>query len=552
MLGEDLLKKATKILLNAIYENKRAFLIVDCDTDGYCSAAILINYLYNFFPTWTKYYLTWWMHDSKQHGLGDCIDEALKYDLVICPDSSSNDEKYHQQLYEKGIPVIVLDHHLADVNPKEYEYAVIINNQLSDYPNKEFCGAGIVWQYCRYIDSLMGCYFADELIDLAALANIGDMMSLLSLETKIIIEAGCSYIKNPFIECMAEKNEFSLNKSEYKSHDGRAFTPMGAAFFIVPLINATTRSGTIDEKKLLFESMLTMSAYEKIPEIKYNKPTGKDEFLVSQAIRVIQGVKRRQTKAEDEGLALLERKIEVYNMLEHKMLLFLLEENEVQSEIRGLIANKLMAKYQRPCAILTYKSNDTPPWEEYIPPTYEGSMRGYTKTGIKSFKDICEGYSKLLYCAGHDNAAGLGIKAEDAEEFLRYIDITLQDISTEPLYRVDYIFDENNLRPDIITQIALMNDFWGQDIERALVAMTFKVTENNFTIMKGNTLKFTLPGLTIIKFNGTEEEIDKFTTKGFIEVEAICECCLNEWNGNVSPQLLLKDYNIIDSAKYYF
>jgi hypothetical protein len=46
---------------------------------------------------------------------------------------------------------------------------------------------------------------------------------------------------------------------------------------------------------------------------------------------------------------MLENMIETNNMLNHKILLFLLEPGQIPVEIRGLIANKFMAKYQRPC-----------------------------------------------------------------------------------------------------------------------------------------------------------------------------------------------------------
>jgi len=73
-----------------------------------------------------------------------------------------------------------------------------------------------------------------------------------------------------------------------------------------------------------------------------------------------------------------------------------------------------------------------------------------------------------------------------------------------------------------------MNDYWGQDIDRAYVNINFKVTSSNFKVMKSNTLKFNLPNnLSIIKFNGTEEEIAKFTTNGYLEANAICKCNKN-------------------------
>lgn len=45
--------------------------------------------------------------------------------------------------------------------------------------------------------------------------------------------------------------------------------------------------------------------------------------------------------------------IQEYNLLNHKVLLFLLEPGAIDKSIAGLIANKFMAKYQRPVCILT-------------------------------------------------------------------------------------------------------------------------------------------------------------------------------------------------------
>lgn len=51
-----------------------------------------------------------------------------------------------------------------------------------------------------------------------------------------------------------------------------------------------------------------------------------------------------------------------------------------------------------------------------------------------------------------------------------------------------------------------MNDYWGQDIERAYVNINFKITNSNFEVMKNNTVKISLPNnLSIIKFETTEE-----------------------------------------------
>ena len=205
-----------------------------------------------------------------------------------------------------------------------------------------------------------------------------------------------------------------------------------------------------------------------------------------------------------------------------------------------------MAKYQRPCCLLTRTNRDGKQ-------TYDGSMRGYTKTSIDSFKEILEQCPGVIYVQGHDNAAGLGIQASSVDDFLHYIDKKLENVSVEPIYRIDYNFKETDNNNQIILDIARMNDYWGQDIDRAYVNINFKITNSNFQIMKSNTLKFNLlNGLSIIKFNGTEQDINNFTTTGYLQVNAICKCNANQWNGQVYPQLIMQDYEIIDSSKYFF
>ena len=547
-LGENNLKNGLMAIINTVKENANALVIVDCDCDGYTSAALLINYLYKLFPSWVINHLDWYMHDSKQHGLSDCIDFILARDpmLVICPDSSSNNYSHHKTLADKNIQVLVLDHHLAD---HISENAIIINNQLSDYPNKELSGVGVVWQFCRYVDTWLNVHYADDFIDLVALGNDGDMMSLKSLETRYLITKGFKKenIKNPFIDYMLDKNSFPLSKADYVSSDSSmSCTSIGAAFFIVPFVNAITRSGTLEEKHLLFNSMLNHKAFEEVLSNKRGHKLGEKEKLILQAIRTVTNVKNRQTRAEDAGLAMLEKMIETNHMLDHKILLFLLEPGQIDSEIRGLIANKFMAKYQRPCCLLTRTNRNGKE-------TYEGSMRGYTKTGIDSFKEVLEQCPEVIYVQGHQNAAGLSIQGNQTDNFLYHIDKLLEDVSVEPIYRVDYDFKEVDNNNQRILEIAGMNDYWGQDIDRAYVNINFKITSSNFQIMKSNTLKFNLPnGLSIIKFNGTDEEITKFTTTGYLELNAICKCNANQWNNNVYPQLIMQDYEIVDSSKYFF
>lgn len=458
----------------------------------------------------------------------------------------SNDYTYHKQLADAGKIVIVLDHHLAD---KVSAHAIVINNQMSDYPNKDFSGAGITWQFCRYLDELMNKNISENYYDLLALGNCGDMMSQLSLETKYLIDKGFSpdYVKNPFIYSMWKKNEYKL---------GEKITPMGAAFYIVPFVNAICRSGTLEEKELIFNSMLNHKAFIQVPSTKRGHKAGETERIVDQAIRTCTNVKNRQTRAQDEGMKKLEQKIIDDNLLRHKVLLFLLEPGEIPGEIRGLIANKFMAKYQRPCCILTktYDPSDIPPWEVEVDPSswsYQGSARGYDKSGITNFKSICDNTGAVLYTAGHEGAFGIGIDSTMVDEFLAATDIALQGLSAEPIYYVDYEFSQTDRFGDKVLDVANMADYWGKDFDEAIICVKgIHIKEDNFKVMKSNTLKISLPNkIDIIKFRGTESEINALTEKDIIEINAICYCRKNEWRWEVNPQLELIDYEIVDKGE---
>ena len=100
---------------------------------------------------------------------------------------------------------------------------------------------------------------------------------------------------------MIDKNSFPLSKSDYASNNlEMACTSIGAAFFIVPFVNAITRSGTLKEKKLLFNSMLNHKAYQKILSNKRGHKLGEQQLLILQAIRTVTNVKNRQTREEEK------------------------------------------------------------------------------------------------------------------------------------------------------------------------------------------------------------------------------------------------------------
>jgi single-stranded-DNA-specific exonuclease len=331
------LRNGLAMLAYHIARNDKTAIIIDPDVDGNTASALLLNYLYNLYPTFVKN-IQWIFHEGKQHGLNDCVDELLRdnYKLILCPDAGSNDTEACKKLKDNQCDVLILDHHDFD---RENPYPVIINNQdhYSDYNNKFLSGVGVVWQFCRFIDETLGKDFANKYLDLVAIGNCGDMMSMRSIETKTLINEGLQHIQNPFIYHMAQKNAFKL---------GSKITSIGAAFYIVPLLNAIQRSGTQEEKKLAFASMLEFKAFEQVPSTKRGHKLGDTETIVEQAIRTCTNVKNRQTRVQDAAIDQLEKQIIDNNLLENcKVLILLLkQDSNVPAEVRGLIANKFMAK----------------------------------------------------------------------------------------------------------------------------------------------------------------------------------------------------------------
>lgn len=532
------LDEGAKMLIKHISQNDKVLIQVDSDCDGYTSAALLINYLYCLFPSFVNNNISYRVHMGKQHGIiPDTIPEDVK--LVIAPDSSSNDYEAHEYLNLSGVDVLVIDHHEADHISK---YACVINNQLCDYPTKSLSGVAMVWKFCCYIDMLLKTDHAQKFLDLVALGLVADMMDVRDFETRRLIDKGLRQIRNPYFRGAIDKDQF---------HFTNEITPIGVAFYIAPLINATTRVGTQEEKLMLFESMLDFRGYELVPSTKRGCK-GQAETRVEQACRNCTNIKSRQTKIRDNSLEKIEQIIVNQNLLSNKILIVQLDDLITDRNLTGLIANQLMSEYQRPVLILNRIENE----DGTI--TWEGSGRGYDKSRLKDFRGFLENNKYVMYAEGHANAFGVGIKDEDISAFIASTNSALDGFDFTPIYNVDFIYKSDELTPDEVIDIAGMKSLWGQGVEEAEIAVEgIKVHKDNIRILspdKNPTLKIMLPnGINFMKFRSSEEEYDKlYSELGYVTINIVGECERNIWNNKISPQVMIKDYEIVDRANYYF
>ena len=131
-------------------------------------------------------------------------------------------------------------------------------------------------------------------------------------------------------------------------------------------------------------------------------------------------------------------------------------------------------------------------------------------------------------------------------------------MNDEAIYYVDYIYEGTQINPTHIIDIASLEDLWGKDIDEPFVAIhNLKITPDMVTIYdkRGYTIKIQLENnISLLKFRASEQDCEVFQTNntGFIEVNLIGRCNQNEWNGYVTPQIFIQDYEVIDGSKYYF
>ena len=169
-LDLDHMEEGFKLFLKHLAAGSKFYYVVDSDADGITSSAVMINYMENHLrKSYPDFTIDYHIPDGKEHGL-DTIMSILTskklYDIVILPDSSSNDYEYHKILKDMGYDILVLDHHEAE---KYSEDAIVINNQLSkNYPNKSLSGVGVVYKFLQYCDSQLNLNGADDYLDLVA------------------------------------------------------------------------------------------------------------------------------------------------------------------------------------------------------------------------------------------------------------------------------------------------------------------------------------------------------------------------------------------------
>ena len=534
----DLLEEPTNLnniiegankLKDSINNKNNIAIIVDSDVDGFTSSAIITQYIKHINSDILIKHI---LHEGKGHGLSDTIDDIINsdihYDVIILPDSSTNDKEFHDRLKEYGAWCLILDHHLSE-SDNYSDNAIIINNQLSNkYINKDLSGAGVTWQFCRQLDKLYNDNYSDNLIDLAALGIVSDMMNVLTLENRYIISEGFKNINNFFFKVLCDKQSFSM---------GGKITPITVAFYITPLINAMIRVGTMEEKTRCFYAFIDG---EELVISHKRGANGALEKLAIESARECTNARAKQNRILDKAVEELEIKIFKYDLLENKILFIKLEDEDFPSELNGLIAMKLAAKYQRPSIVA--RLND----EGEV----KGSLRGLNESELTSFKAFLEKSNYFEFTAGHDNAAGCGILDRNIDPFLNYANAELADIDFgENFYEVNFerMASSTDLS-DLIFDLMSRDDIYGQHNNEPLIHITnLNVTPNEIRLMGKNqdTIKIEKNGIAYMFFK-CKDRLEEFKQYNEMAFDIVGKPNINNWMGSITPQIFVTDYEIFD------
>lgn len=352
---------AVERIEKAIQNGEKTMIYGDYDCDGIMATSIMVIALKNRGIN-PGYYIPSRYIDG--YGMTcEMVEKiAIKgYRLIITVDNGVAQHDAIALANEKGIDVIVADHHQIVERPSCY---ALVHPLYRKETGALSCGAYVAFMLSIKLLNRIDRY----LLTLAATATISDMMELKDYN-RDIVRLGLSYLNN-----------YHYRQFELLKNDENFYDELTIAFEITPKINAVGRvNKTIAINRLV--KYFTSENKSEIDELA-------DFILKCNLIRkelTSHAITRLDTTEFEKNPIIISR-------VDH------LEEGLV-----GLIASRLQNEYQKPCIILTEDSKD----ENLL----IGSARSYQ--GL-SLIDVFEAFKDLLVrSGGHECAGGLALPIEN-------------------------------------------------------------------------------------------------------------------------------------------
>ncbi len=511
------------------YSHKHPIAILkDNDVDGACSATEMYQFIKALDP---DYDVRMYVHrKNKSHGLDGDFDIDSDVKFLIVPDAGSNDIDEHIRLHNLGIDCLCLDHHQVTVDINNSP-AIIVNNQISErYKNKGCCGASITLEFCRALDEFYWEDICDNLLDLAAVANVCDIMPITEFETRAVINEGLSNINNKMLQEIIKAQDFSMKG---------IVSPHTVGFYVGPLINAFIRMATFEERQLLIRAFCEDES-ETFEYTKRGADVPTEENIYEHVVRLMKSYKGKQDRQRQNTLPTLVNKGK-----ECDGNVALIDATGVlDTSLTGVVAIKVSESLNKP-TLLLQKRNDK---------TYGGSGRVFDNCPIEDFRALVDECPYTTLAQGHPGAFGVEIPAENIELARDWLNNKLADVDMGKVYDVDFEIDAENLAIPMFQALDQNKTLWGHNVNEPLFAIkNSHISSSNARICgkNQNTIQI-YDDVADIKyvmfFCSGNEELYQWISDNWGDDEAIITVVgtlsLSLYNGKLDQQVIIKDARI--------
>ena len=376
------------ILIQKIQQKKKIRIIGDYDIDGVCSTYILFQGLKK-----ANALADVDIPDRMKDGYGiskELIERAYEkeIDTIITCDNGISAIEQIAYAKEKNMTVLVTDHHEIPYEEKEDgsierflpNADAIVNPKQEGctYPFKEICGAMVAFKVVWGLFEKRNIPLSEieELIPIAAIATVGDVMDLVD-ENRILVKEGLKRIQNT-------NNEGLKALIRVNNLENREITAYHIGFVLGPCINASGRLSTAKRALELLLSKDTKEASVLAEDLKELNDSRKDMTVkgVERAVEIIENTELKN-----------DRVLVVYLP-------------ECHESLAGIIAGRIRERYTKPVFVLTNG-------EEGV----KGSGRSIE--AYHMFQEMVKCRELLTKFGGHPMAAGLSMEEENIEKFRR-------------------------------------------------------------------------------------------------------------------------------------
>lgn len=434
--------RAAKIITKNIENDGSFFVHFDTDTDGVSAGSIAVRWLKNHTDR-----ISYGINQGKEHGIANLNLELLKdVDVLWIVDSIETKMFPYERVLETGVKqIIITDHHLVSKSmQKQMERTgqITLVSSAVDYPNPALSGSATTWKLCAYMDWLELDDYSDDLVDLASTGLVADMcdVGVESPENRYICYKGFSNQVNPALK---------------KINGSYEFNSQAVSFGIAPLVNASNR---MNENEKAVELFLSEESKE-----------------ITRLVNDLKSCKEYQNIEIADIMPELEKQAE--SQIDKKVMFFFVETN---AEVKGLIGNKLLEKYQRPVVVLSNRIEIDEETGEVIRYELFGSARA---VGVRDFKKYVDD-TGIVGSGGHENAFGLWFDAEVLEDFRNALEDALKDVEFVQETTVDIQINQEQITDDLIKKLKLLNRISGQGWS-SINVMVGDITDYQIGAMSG-------------------------------------------------------------------